>query len=42
MLDAVKLEADCCMDDGEGEVSKVSAVLQDILGIEADWAEKPM
>ena len=30
------------MDEGEGDVSKVSAVLQDILGMEADWVEKPM
>ena len=44
VLDAVKLESDCCIDDGEGDVSKVSAdaVLQDILGMEADWVEKPM
>ena len=30
------------MDDGEGDVSNVSAVLQDILGIDADCAENPM
>ena len=42
MLEGVKLEADCAMEWGEGEARKVSAVLQEMLGMEADCAEKPM
>ena len=38
----VKLEADCALECGEGElVRKVSAVLHEMLGMAADCAEKP-
>ena len=41
VLEGVKLEADCSMECGEGEARKVSAVLHEMLGIAADWAENP-
>ena len=40
--EGVKLEADCALECGEGElVRKVSAVLHEMLGMAADCAEKP-
>ena len=42
MEEGVKLEADCALECGEGElVRKVSAVLHEMLGMAADCAEKP-
>ena len=47
VLEGVKLDKDWTMDCGEGEygggrVRGEAAVLQDMLGMEADWAEKPI
>ena len=41
VLEGVKLEGEAIMEWGEGEARKVSAVLQEMLGIAADWAENP-